>query len=60
MLKLQRSMKGEEQRRKKNLPKLVRQRWNSGERVDGDPISPSNVRERSRTSGVEGKEVERR
>jgi hypothetical protein len=36
-------MKEEEQRRKKNLPKLVRRRWNGGEHADGDPISPSNV-----------------
>jgi hypothetical protein len=60
MSKLQRSMKEEEQRRKKNLPKLVWRRWNGGEHLDGDPISPSNVRQRSRTSGVEGEEVERR
>jgi hypothetical protein len=53
-------MKEEEQRRKKNSPKLVRRRWNGGERADGDPISPNNVRERSRTGGVEGEEVERR
>jgi hypothetical protein len=57
--KLQRSKKEEEQRRKKNLPKLVRRRWNGGDRADGDPISPSNVRERSSTGGVEGKDVER-
>jgi hypothetical protein len=40
MAKLQRSMKEEEQRRKKNLPKLARRRWNDRERADGDPISP--------------------
>jgi hypothetical protein len=60
MAKLQRSMKEEEQRRKKNSPKLVRRRWSDGELADEDPISPSNVRERSRTGGVKGKEVVRR
>jgi hypothetical protein len=35
-------MKEKEQRRK-NLPKLGRRRWNSGELADRDPISPSNV-----------------
>jgi hypothetical protein len=53
-------MKEEEQRRKKNLPKLGRRRRNGGERADGDPISPSNVRERSSTGSVEGEDVERR
>jgi hypothetical protein len=39
MAKLQRSRKEEEQRRKKNLPKLVRRRCNGGKRADGDMIS---------------------
>jgi hypothetical protein len=47
-------MKEKEQRRK-NLPKLGRRRWNSGELADRDPISPSNVRERSSGGGVEGR-----
>jgi hypothetical protein len=41
MAKLQRSMKEEEQRKEKNLPKFVRRRWNGGERAVGDPISPA-------------------
>jgi hypothetical protein len=53
-------MKEEEQRRRKNLPKLGQRRWNGGERADGDPISPSNVWERSSTGGIEGEDVERR
>jgi hypothetical protein len=40
MAKLQRSTKEEEQRRKKNLPELVR-RWNGGELADRDLISPA-------------------
>jgi hypothetical protein len=60
MAKLQRGMKEEEVRRKKNSPELVRRRWSSGELVDGDPISPSNAWERSRIGGVKGEEVERR
>jgi hypothetical protein len=40
MAKLQRRTKEEEQRRKKNLPELVR-RWNVGELADRDPISPA-------------------
>jgi hypothetical protein len=48
MAKLQRSRKDEEQRWKKDLPKLGRRRWNSGsELADRDPISPSNVWERA-------------
>jgi hypothetical protein len=39
MAKLQRSRKGEEQRWKKSLPKLVRRRCNYGEHTEGDPIS---------------------
>jgi hypothetical protein len=39
MAKLQRSRKGEEQRRKQSLPKLVRRRCNGGERIEEDPIS---------------------
>jgi hypothetical protein len=46
-------MKEKEQRRK-NSPKLGRRRWNNGELADRDPISPSNVRERSSDDGVEG------
>jgi hypothetical protein len=53
-------MKEEEQRRKKNLPKLGRRRRNGGERADGDPISPGNARERSSTGGVEGEDVKHR
>jgi S-formylglutathione hydrolase FrmB len=41
MAKLQRSRKEEEQRRKKNLPKLVRWQCNGGKHADGDPISPA-------------------
>jgi hypothetical protein len=40
MAELQRSTKEEEQRRKKNLPELVRRR-NGGELADRDPISPA-------------------
>jgi hypothetical protein len=48
IVKLQRSRKDEEQRRKKNLPELGRRRWNSGGKLaDGDSISPSNVWERA-------------
>jgi hypothetical protein len=50
-------MKEEEQRREKNSSELVRWRWNGGERAGEDPISPSSVRERSRTGGVEGEEA---
>jgi hypothetical protein len=60
MAKLQRGMKEEEARRKKNSPELGRRRWSNGELADGDPISPSNVRERSRVGGVKDEEVERR
>jgi hypothetical protein len=52
-------MKDKEQRRK-NLPKLGRQRWNSSELADRDPISPSNVRERSSDGGVKGRDDGRR
>jgi hypothetical protein len=52
-------MKEEEQRRK-NLPKLMRRRWNGGDCAGGDPISPGNVRERSSNGGVEGEDVGRR
>jgi hypothetical protein len=52
-------MKEKEQRRK-NLPKLGWRRWNSGELVDRDPISPSNVWERSSGGGVEGGDDGRR
>jgi hypothetical protein len=34
------------EQRRKNLLKLGRWRWNSGELADGDPIYPSNVQER--------------
>jgi hypothetical protein len=50
-------MKEEEQIREKNSPELVRRRWNGSERADEDPISPSSVRERSRTGGVEGEKT---
>jgi hypothetical protein len=53
-------MKEEEQRRGKDSPELVRRQWNGGERADEDPISPSSVRERSRTGGIEGQEAKRR
>jgi hypothetical protein len=52
-------MKEKEQRRK-NLPKLGRQRSNSGELADRDPIFPSNVWERSSDGGVEGGDDRRR
>jgi hypothetical protein len=51
---------GKEPRRGKNSPELVRRRWNDGELVDEDPISPSGVRERKRTDGVEGEDAEQR
>jgi hypothetical protein len=38
IVKLQKSMREEEQRRR-NSPKLGRRRWNSGERAEGGPIS---------------------
>jgi hypothetical protein len=50
-------MKEEEQRQEKNSPELVRRRWSGGERADEDPISPSGVREMSRTGGDEGEEA---
>jgi hypothetical protein len=53
-------MEEEEQRRGKNSLELVRQQWNDGALVDEDPISPNSVRERNRTSGVEGEETKRR
>jgi hypothetical protein len=59
MAKLQRGMKEGEVRRKKNSPELVRRRWSDGELADVDPISPSNVWERSRTGSIKGEEVER-
>jgi hypothetical protein len=52
MAKLQRSTK-EEERRRKNLPKLMRRRWNDSDCADEDPISPGSVREREVTGGVE-------
>jgi hypothetical protein len=52
-------MKQKEQRRK-SLPKLGRRRWSSGELADRDPISPSNVQERSSDGGVEGGDDGRR
>jgi hypothetical protein len=53
-------MKEGEQRRGKNSPELARWRWSDNEFADGDPISPSSVRERNRTGGVKGEETERR
>jgi hypothetical protein len=53
-------MKEEEQRKEKDTPELVRRRWSDGELANGDSISPSNVRERSRTGGIKGEEVEHR
>jgi hypothetical protein len=40
--------------KEKNLLELVRRRWNDGEFAEEDPISPDNVQERKKTSGVEG------
>jgi hypothetical protein len=53
-------MKKEEVRREKNLSELVRRQWNDSKCVDEDPISPDSVRERKRTGGIEGEEVDRR
>jgi hypothetical protein len=50
-------MKEEEVRREKGSPELVRQPWSDGEHADEDPISPSGVRERNRTGGIEGEEA---
>jgi hypothetical protein len=67
MAKLQRSRKDEEQRRKKNLPKLVQRRCNGSEHIEGDPISQQcheeerrqrHRRRRSRTSSSIGAGVE--
>jgi hypothetical protein len=66
MAKLQRSRKDEEQRWKKNLPKLVRRRCNGSERAEGDPISQQchgekrrrHRRRRCRTSSSVGAGVE--
>jgi hypothetical protein len=60
MAKLQRGMKEEEVRRKKNSPELVRRRRSDGKLAEGDPISPSNVRGRSGTGGIKGEEAKRR
>jgi hypothetical protein len=51
----------EERRTKKgkNSPELLRWRWSDGELADEDPISPSSVRQRKRTGGVEDEEAKR-
>jgi hypothetical protein len=54
MAKLQRSMKEEEQRRKKSLLELVRWR-NGGELADRDPISPAMSRKGAATAALRPK-----
>jgi hypothetical protein len=53
-------IKGEEQRKTKNSPKLERRRWNDGELPEEDSTSASSVQERSGSGGVVGKGIERR
>jgi hypothetical protein len=53
-------MKEEEQRKEKDSPELVRQRWSDGDGAAMERRRWSNVRERSRTGGVKGEEVESR
>jgi hypothetical protein len=38
----------------------MRWQWSDGDCVDEDPISPDSVRERKKTGGVEGEEVNQR
>jgi hypothetical protein len=50
---------GRRTKKGKNSPELVRWRWSDGELADKDPTSPSSVRERKRTGGVEDEEAKK-